>query len=40
LPPGPHNSSFAPVKEPTIRAGVSALTISVLELLGKPREQG
>jgi hippurate hydrolase len=35
LPPGPHNDAFAPVREPTIRAGVSALTISVLELLGK-----
>jgi hippurate hydrolase len=40
LPPGPHNAGFAPVREPTIRAGVSALTVSVLELLGKPREQG
>jgi hippurate hydrolase len=35
LPPGTHNDMFAPVREPTIRAGVSALTISVLELLGK-----
>jgi hippurate hydrolase len=34
LPPGPHNAGFAPAREPTIRAGVSALTISVLELLG------
>src|SRR5436190_2791181 len=32
LPPGPHNAGFAPVREPTIRAGVSALTVSVLEL--------
>ena len=40
LPPGPHNAGFAPVREPTIRAGVSALTVSVLELLGRPREQG
>jgi len=39
LPPGPHNAAFAPVREPTIRAGVSALTLSVLELLGR-REQG
>lgn len=40
LPPGPHNSGFAPVREPTIRAGVSALTLSALELLGNPRERG
>jgi metal-dependent amidase/aminoacylase/carboxypeptidase family protein len=40
LPPGPHNAGFAPVREPTIRAGVSALTVSVLELLGKAGEQG
>ena len=40
LPPGPHNASFAPVREPTIRAGVSALTLSVLELLGRAREAG
>ncbi len=32
--PGPHNSAFAPDREPTIRTGVSALTLSVLELLG------
>ena len=32
--PGPHNSQFAPDREPTIRTGVSALTLSVLELLG------
>ena len=35
LPPGPHNSNFAPVREPTIRAGVEAFAASVLELLGK-----
>ena len=34
--PGPHNSRFAPDREPTIRTGVSALTLSVLELLGLP----
>jgi len=34
--PGPHNSLFAPDREPTIRTGVSALTFSVLELLGHP----
>ncbi|MBK9374322.1 MAG: amidohydrolase [Holophagales bacterium] len=33
--PGPHNSRFAPDREPTIRTGISALTLSVLELLGK-----
>lgn len=32
LPPGPHNSGFKPDKEPTIRGGVAALTLSVLEL--------
>ena len=32
--PGPHNSRFAPDRKPTIRTGVSALTLSVLELLG------
>src|SRR5712691_9275491 len=40
LPPGPHNAAFALVREPTIRSGVSALTLSALELLGKAREQG
>jgi hypothetical protein len=40
LPPGPHNDGFAPVREPTIRAGVSALTVSVLELLGKAPTRG
>ena len=34
--PGPHSSLFAPDREPTIRAGVAALTLSVLELLGQP----
>ncbi len=37
LTPGLHTSAFAPDREPTIRAGVSALTLSVLELLGPPR---
>ena len=32
LPPGPHNGGFKPDKEPTIRGGVAALTLSVLEL--------
>jgi amidohydrolase len=32
LPPGPHNGGFKPDKEPTIRGGVTALTLSVLEL--------
>jgi len=34
--PGPHNAGFAPDREPTIRAGVAAFTLSVLELLGRP----
>ena len=34
--PGPHNSRFAPDREPTIRTGVAAFTLSVLELLGRP----
>jgi hypothetical protein len=32
LPPGPHNGGFKPDKEPTIRGGVTAHTLSVLEL--------
>jgi hippurate hydrolase len=36
LVPGPHNAGFAPDRERTIRTGVSAFTISVLELLGRP----
>jgi hippurate hydrolase len=32
LPPGPHNGGFKPDKEPTIRGGVAALTLSVLEM--------
>jgi amidohydrolase len=34
--PGLHSSGFAPDREPTIRTGVTALTVSALELLGKP----
>jgi amidohydrolase len=33
--PGLHSSKFAPDREPTIRGGVSALTLSVLELAGR-----
>jgi amidohydrolase len=36
LAPGPHSALFAPDRERTIRGGVSAFTLSVLELLGKP----
>jgi hippurate hydrolase len=34
--PSLHSSQFAPDRERTLRTGVSALTISALELLGKP----
>jgi len=34
--PGTHNAGFAPDRERTIRAGVGAFTLSVLELLGRP----
>ena len=34
--PGPHNSGFAPDPAPTIRNGVAAFTLSVLELAGTP----
>jgi len=34
LPPGPHNSNFAPVREPTIRAGVELFAVTVMELMG------
>jgi amidohydrolase len=34
--PGLHSSEFAPDKEPTIKTGVSALTVAAMELLGKP----
>ena len=33
--PGLHTAKFAPDREPTIRGGVSALTLSVLELCGR-----
>ena len=33
--PGPHSSLFAPEREPTIRTGVSVLTLAALDLLGK-----
>ncbi len=36
LAPGPHNSGFAPDPAPTIRGGVAAYTLSVLELAGNP----
>jgi amidohydrolase len=35
-PPGPHSPLFGPDREPTIRTGVAAFTVSVLELLGRP----
>jgi amidohydrolase len=36
LLPGPHNSAFAPDRERTIRTGVAAFTLSVLDLLAPP----
>jgi metal-dependent amidase/aminoacylase/carboxypeptidase family protein len=36
LPPGAHNSAFAPDRGPTIRGGVAAFTLSVMELLAPP----
>jgi hippurate hydrolase len=33
--PGPHSSEFAPVPEPTIRTGVKAMTVAVLDLMKK-----
>ncbi len=35
--PSLHSSEFAPAREPTLKMGVSSLTIAALELLGKPR---
>lgn len=35
LTPGAHTAQFAPDREPTIRGGVSALTLSVLALAGR-----
>ncbi len=34
--PGLHTAKFAPDRQPTIRTGVTVLTLSVLELLGAP----
>jgi len=34
--PGPHSPLFAPERERTIRTGVAAFTLSVLDLLGGP----
>ncbi len=34
--PGLHSSEWAPDREPTLKTGAEALTIAVLELLGKP----
>ncbi|MFI5119186.1 MAG: amidohydrolase [Thermoanaerobaculia bacterium] len=36
LPPGPHSSAFAPDRERTLRTGVAAFTLSVLDLLAPP----
>jgi hippurate hydrolase len=36
LVPGPHSALFAPDRGRTIRSGVAAFTLSVLELLGRP----
>ena len=34
--PSLHSSEFAPDREPTLRTGVTALTVAALEVLGKP----
>jgi len=34
--PGLHSAKFAPDRERTIRTGLTALTVSVPELLGQP----
>jgi len=34
--PGPHSSLWAPVPEPTLRAGVKAMSSAVLDLMKKP----
>jgi amidohydrolase len=39
VPPGPHSSAFAPDRERTIRTGVAAFTLSVLELLPPPTKK-
>jgi hippurate hydrolase len=36
LLPNVHSPLFAPDREPTLRTGTAALTLSALELLGKP----
>jgi hippurate hydrolase len=36
--PSLHSATFAPDREPTIRTGTTVLTLSALELLGKPVE--
>jgi hippurate hydrolase len=36
--PGPHSPLFAPDRERTIHTGVTAFTVSALELLGQPTE--
>jgi hypothetical protein len=38
FPPGPHTAKFAPDRQRTIRTGVAAFTLSVLELLGPVKE--
>jgi len=35
--PSLHSSQFAPLPEPTIKTGVTAMTAAVLELAGKPQ---
>jgi len=34
--PSLHSSEFAPDREPTLKMGISSLTVAALELLGKP----
>jgi len=34
--PSMHSSEFAPDREPTLKTGISAMTIAALEVLGKP----
>jgi hippurate hydrolase len=33
--PGNHSSLFAPLPEPTIRTGITAMTVAVLDLMKK-----
>jgi hypothetical protein len=35
--PGLHSARFAPDRQPTIRTGVTVLTVAALELLGRPQ---